>query len=564
MSNKVRRLSEEAVRQIAAGEVIERPASVVKELLENSLDAGSARVVLEIEEGGRRLIRVSDDGYGMAGEDAKLALESHTTSKIRSFSDLDQLSTFGFRGEALPSIAAVSKMTLTTRPQDFDSAVQIKIEGSKILETGECARAQGTTVEVLDLFFNLPARLKFMRSEASEKSRIFKIFEEIAAAHPETAFELRSEGKSVQDLPPRTDGLERVRELWDGEFAAGALLPLSFNHPNLSITGWVSNPSEHRPTKNYQMVFVNRRPIASRFIHHALYEAYRDCLPVGRHPAAVLFFDLNPSQVDVNAHPSKREVKFRNEGQIYDCLVKEIRLKRSALSAPPRAMETPSDSLPLRDNGARSRPEVAEVQTATQTLVQTAFQTQTKALCQFDALYIVAEREGGLLIVDQHAASERVVYERLLDSYKSEGQLPSQPLLIPHLWNVSLPQAELLRERLSALEKLGMILEEFGERTFRLTEAPAGIPEENLQSVLDEILKSLEEEKDPQIFEERQIIRTACHSAVRAGDRLSKPELDKILEELAHSQNPHTCPHGRPTTLTLSRSELEKKFGRNY
>ena len=567
MANRIRRLPEESVRQIAAGEVVERPASAVKELLENALDAGASSITLEIETGGKTLIRVSDDGCGMTEADARLALENHTTSKISSFSDLDRLSTFGFRGEALPSLAAISKLTLTTRTQDSNTAIQIRAEGPKIIETKGCGRSPGTTVEVRDLFFNVPARLKFMRSDASEKTRILKTFEEIAAAHPEITFELRAEGRKAQTFPARQNGLARVRELWSGEFSQSSFLPLSFRHPKLSITGWISGPSEHRPSKNYQLLYVNRRPIFSRSLNHALYEACRDSLPVGRHPAAVMFLEIEPSEVDVNAHPSKREVKFRNEGQVYECLVKEIRLKRSRLAVSPRALDMPFElpaAVRTPSFSFDERQQAPARSTASSTQVETRPKTLARTLCQLESIYIVAEKEGGLVIVDQHAASERVVYERLLSQFRSGGKLPAQPLLIPYLWNVSLEHAEALRAHLPELENLGMIFEEFGERTFRLMEAPAGLNENDVQSMLDEILVSLETDKNPQIFSERQIIRTACHSAVRAGERLANSELDKILNDLALCENPHTCPHGRPTTLTLPRAELDKKFGRDY
>ncbi len=571
--SKVQRLSEEAVRQIAAGEVVERPSSIVKELLENSLDAGSSRITLEIEAGGKNLIRVSDDGCGMNPEDALLALERHTTSKITSFADLEKLSTFGFRGEALPSIASVSKMTLTTREPGASTAFQIRSEGTRLLGQSECGRDAGTTIEVRDLFFNVPARLKFMKSDSSEKGRIFRTFEEIAAANPQVAFELRSDGKKSQELPARKNPLDRIRDLWGEEFNESTLIPLSYAHPYVTITGWVSHPSAHQSTKNYQLLYVNRRPIVSKFIHHALYEAYRDCMPVGRHPAAVLFFELNPSTIDINAHPSKREVKFKDEGPIYQCLVREIRQKRTSLSESPGVFAPAITAAPMRDPeplfrgvSVPARSFISQSPSALATAPRTfEFQTPTTTvLCQFDSLYIVAERNKDLLLVDQHAAAERVKYEKLKNEMLTAGKIPSQGLLIPYLWNVTLPQAESVRRKINEFKNLGYEIQEFGERTFRITDMPAEIHESAIPELLDEILNTLDQEKDPQNFIEAQIIRTACRTSVKANDRLTNQELSKILNDLEKCGNPHTCPHGRPTTLTLTRAELDKKFGRNY
>lgn len=569
----VQRLSEEAVRQIAAGEVVERPASAVKELLENAIDAGSSRIALETEQGGKSLIRVSDDGCGMTEEDALLCLERHTTSKIRTFSDLDRLITYGFRGEALPSISAISRMLLQTRAEGSAWGTEILMEGSRLAHRKDCGRARGTTVEVRDLFFNVPARLKFMKTDSSEKGRILRTFEETAAARPEIAFTLASEERKRREFPARAHALDRITDLWGKEFGEDSLVPLSFIHPNLKITGWVSKPSGHKPTKNYQMFYVNRRPIVSRFLVHALYESYRDCLPVGRHPAAVLFFELDPSFVDFNVHPSKREVKFKSEGEIYQCLLREIRAKRAELSgvpglflsAPAALAKGPTPPQGLPSSFSYERPSVFTQVRPSKTESQTSapFKEDTHVLCQFNALYVIAQRADDLLIVDQHAAAERVLYERLKDSLK-EGGVPSQALLIPYLWNVSLSDAQALRGRILELKNLGYILQEFGETTFRVTEAPAGFPEKDLGDALDELLAALASEKEPEAFKEAQIIRTACRSAVKANERLDNSTLAKILRDLEACQNPHTCPHGRPTTLVLSRAELDKRFGRNY
>lgn len=591
--NKVHQLDENSIRQIAAGEVVERPASAVKELIENAIDAGSRRITLEIEEGGKRLIRISDDGCGMLPEDAALALERHTTSKIQSAADLESLSTFGFRGEALPSIASISKLQLATRSAENDLGVSLALEGSKIASQKECGRSVGTTVEVKELFFNTPARLKFLKSDATEKNKILRTFEEIAIAHPQIAFETQFEGRKSHAFPARKETIERINDLWGNDFSDSTLIPVSFQHPFLQITGWISKPESHQAAKSYQIFYVNQRPIVSRIIAHALYESYRDCLPVGRHPVAVLFFRLDPSQVDVNVHPAKREVRFRSEHQIYESLVREIRLKRSQQSAAPVFFSS-KDSV-LSNGGAGTfpsvtlgfqssqenhftpapanfvRPSGAMPSQQSGTNVTPPFENKTpsslidaRVLAQFHALYILVEQGENLLVVDQHAAAERVLYEKFRKALLDQQTMPTQPLLFPLLWNVSISQAALIKNCSEPLRQLGFIFEPFGEKTFRISEAPALIAESELKNVMDEILAALENDKQPTLAIEEKIMHSACRAAIKANDTLSPKELSHLLDELSKCSNPHTCPHGRPITLTIPRQELDRKFGRTY
>lgn len=614
-SKKIYRLDENSIRQIAAGEVVERPASVVKELLENSLDAQSKKIALEIINGGKELIRVSDDGCGMTQEDAMLSLERHTTSKIRSAEDLAHLSTFGFRGEALPSIAAVSKMTLTTKARDEKTGFLIALSGGKITEKRECGRDSGTTVEVKELFFNTPARLKFLKSELSEKNKIFRTFEEIAIAHPQISFEVKDNNKSRGNYSARAREIERICDLWGEEFNSTNLVPLFFNHSQIKISGWISTPQFHQPTRNQQIFYVNRRAIVSRLLSHALYEAYRDCLPQGRHPVAIIFVDLDSGEVDVNVHPSKREVRFRNEAQIFECLYREIRLKRSQLSAPPAIFsvtpmnaETVPNSLCSSPTSSRrfsaegiSASEMEGYPSAQFSFAKGVFPQQAetgnsslergvsfslpsplrqstehgggrgegltemakpRVLSQFHALYVIAEQGENLLIIDQHAAAERILYEKLRQAMIEEDVTSHQPLLIPFLWNLTLSQAQIIQQHLPIFQKLGFVIEPFGEKTFRILEMPAALSETNLKEVLDEMLVSLEKEKEPNLAIEEKMMHAACRAAIKANDALSHQELSELLQQLSRCANPHTCPHGRPTTLTISRQELDKKFGR--
>lgn len=601
---RVAALEESVIRQIAAGEVVERPASVVKELLENSIDAGASRITLETEGSGRELIRISDDGCGMSPEDAELALQRHTTSKIKNIADLEALHTFGFRGEALPSIASVCKMELATREPDEDTGTVFSLDGGKLVEKKPTGRSNGTTIEIRDLFFNTPARLKFLKSESTEKSRILQTFEEVAFAHPHLFLHYKS--KNIE-LPARSRLIDRIADIWGKNFSEETMFPVSFEHPLLKIEGWVSKPQSHQATRNYQIFYVNQRPIQSRLISHALYEAFRDCLPVGRHPSAILFLNLDPSQVDVNVHPSKREVRFRDESQIHQAVVNEIRRKRAGLSDAPKVFGSPfasSDSAPsgtpsLRfpDNPASGFPSASHLDVplsvlplsgsapgsafspsanfnapsgasafrgaasgAGQTLVEAA--AAPRVLAQFSALYIIAEQGENLVIVDQHAAAERVLYERFRAALTGGQEISAQPLLIPLLWNVSLSQAEILRGQLATFQKLGFAIEPFGETTFRVSEIPALVEESELRGALDATLKALEDDSDPLLTSDHKIAHMACRAAIKANDRLSNRELSDLLVQLSKCDNPHTCPHGRPITLTLSRPELDKKFGR--
>ncbi|MBI3012220.1 MAG: DNA mismatch repair endonuclease MutL [Elusimicrobia bacterium] len=573
MATRVRLLEDHLVQQIAAGEVVERPASVVKEILENALDASSRAVSLEIVGSGKEAIRISDDGCGIHSEDVLLAIQRHSTSKITSFEDLQTLTSFGFRGEALPSIAAVSKLELTTRSESEPYGTSIQVHGGNVVSQKQCGRSQGTTIEVRDLFFNTPARLKFLKSDGTERSRILRAWEETLMAHPSVSFSFKSESKTIS-YPNRKNCLDRVRDVWGEQCSEENLVPLSFRHPSLSITGWISKPSFHQSAKSYQLIYINKRPILSRSLTHALYESYRDCLPVGRHPAAVLFLDVNPSEVDFNVHPSKREVRFRNESQIYDALIREIRSKRTSESSAPKVfVDAPIltqdhlrqnfDSPVMPDSTVFSSSFPRSAFISEKTLrSETLVRQPVKILSQFHSLYILAEEEGNLLIVDQHAAAERVLYEQFKQNIQNNRELPTQKLLIPMIWNVSLAQAELLQNHRPAFLKLGFQIEPFGETTFRVLESPAAVPETEIKNVLEEILSSLENQNQPTLAIEEKIMHAACRAAIKANDQLTHQELGQLLEELKSCQNPHTCPHGRPTTLTISRQELDKKFGR--
>lgn len=588
MTQRIQVLDELLVRQIAAGEVLERPASALKELLENAIDAGARNIEIYFAGSGKEVLRISDDGCGIAQDQIALALTHHATSKIKSLDDLAGLHTFGFRGEALPSIAAVSRMTLLSRSDEDATAARLEIEGGVIQNKKIAARALGTTIEVRDIFYNTPARLKFMKSDATERSRLMRVFEEVAIAHPEIAFVLEAEKLGRKTILPKVETqIQRICDLW-GKNAEENWFALNMQHAAIKVTGWVSRPQAHQASRNYQLLYVNRRPIISRSLNHALYEAYRDALPVGRHPMAVIFIDIDPATVDFNVHPAKREVRFQNESQIYEVLIKEIRLRRSEMGMPLKettqeplaAMRStqnfsypkPGPMVPKQPSffsreplPVFSPPAKVTEPTAAQAGPQVAVQEQKivtafRVIDQIQALYILAEWKDNLVIVDQHAAAERVLYEKFKRELDNGG-IVRQTLLIPLVWTVTLAEAALVRENLSAFSALGFVLEEFGERSFRIREYPSALNEKEILSLLEEILAG-EENTKVRLVPEKKLMSLACRAAVKAGDRISKEEQLKILNDLSACQNPHTCPHGRPTTLQFSRAELDKKFDR--
>ena len=467
----------------------ERPASVVKELIENSLDAGSRRIVLEIKGGGKELIRIADDGCGIQPAEVELALERHTTSKIRNSDDLSNLSTFGFRGEALPSIASVSKMELVTRSANSPSAVSLTLEGGKLVSKKECARAPGTTMEVRSLFFNTPARLKFLKSDPTEKGRILKVFEEIALAHPEISFEIKIEQRAAGEYPSRTKPIQRVLDLWGESVDESKLVPILFEHPQIRIEGWIRRRTRISRRRICRCFTLTAGPLCRGLSRTQCTNPTAIVCLSGRHPAAVLFIQIEPSEVDMNVHPSKREVRFRNEHPIYEAIVREIRAKRSSGSAAPNIFEPAAASAgasimsapspteqsaryqtqPAFSQNARSESPIHTHAPAVQQ--ETRFENHPRVLSVFHSLYVLAEQGENLMIVDQHAAAERILYEKFRAAYYSDDAVPAQTMLVPYLWHVTLEQAELLGQHLELFRKMGFAMELFGEKLSASTSA---------------------------------------------------------------------------------------------
>ncbi len=579
-------LPEEVINKISAGEVIERPASVVKELLENSLDAGATAITIEIKNGGKNLIQVADNGHGIPPAEVPLAFQRYATSKITVFNDLIILDTLGFRGEALPSIAAVSKITMVTCTSKTLSAAKIVLHGGKVLSQGEEGAKPGTTITVEDLFANTPARLKFLKSDATEFSHILNLLTELAIANFRVAFTLINNNRQIFKLAPALKLEERLYDLF-GKDIQQQLLPVNLEQKFVSITGYITAPAADLSGRNQQYFYVNKRTIRHRLLNHALTAGYDNLLPAGKYPAVFIFFTINPELVDVNVHPAKREVRFSNEGAIHDLTVKAI---RDALHQPGVIREMKDSPvgyrIPLDQHSIPGMVQTENIPAQTllavqeqmfsyhaqpQATLKTAAFGDLKILGQADNAYIIVSSGTELMIIDQHAASERIMYEKLKQEFEQKT-IQSQKLLIPITLEIDLPSKNLLLAHSSLMSQLGWELEDFGATTLLVRALPAMLDKVgDRQFILDIVqeLSRLQDIKDsPAKTEIQQTVvdnvlkLSACHAAVRFGDELQPTEISTIIRSLTAAANPYTCPHGRPTLIKLSRAELNKRFER--
>lgn len=601
---RVLKLSEDIIRGIAAGEVVERPASVLKELIENALDAGARRIDAEWRDAGRKRLRVSDDGEGMAPADARLALERHATSKIRDLNDLDRVGTFGFRGEALPSIMAVSRFELLTRTAEASQAWAIRAEAGQVTFDGPAGAPLGTSVTADDLFFAVPARLKFLKSDATERALLFRAVEDASLAAPAVSFRVLSEGKEALSLPALAGGdadmLERLESLW-GADRAKVLKPVDESGKFIRVRGWVSDLNSPQSTARYQRFFVNRRAVTSRRLLHALYDGYRGRLMVGRHPAALLFLELDPTLVDVNVHPAKREVRLSHESEAHDFLSRAVQnaLGRSVqaravfASNAPSPLSVPSDPLPwdkgydeprtgrspsaaetqnafslqrpligdLNQESARSAP-VQDGPLTGEGLPLEAFRAgRFEPVAQLYATYILARLESQFFLFDQHAAAERVLYE-VLSAKAAQGTPAKQVLLLPWVWEPSPETSAVIQAHHSDFENLGFTLEPFGGNAWRVMAVPAPLGDgQKVRSLLEGLADDLLTGRIPRGWD-ALVTRAACRGSVKAGDPLSVSEMGHLIRELQSAPRPWTCPHGRPSFLRFSDQELAKRFHR--
>jgi len=578
MSQRIRLLAEVVANRIAAGEVVERPASVVKELVENSLDAGAKKVEVSVERGGRSLIRVTDDGHGMGPEDALLALERHATSKIRDAADLLGIRTFGFRGEALPSIASVSRFTLKTKEADSLEGTEVVIDGGKIIRAGQTGCPNGTSIEVKQLFAHVPGRRKFLRTEETEWGHIEQGIRLTALARPDVSWVLRRDGAVFWQDSARSGLEERLTAVFGKEWKS-SVLPLEVEDGGMRLKGYIGRPGVSRATRAEQILFVNGRPIQSMSLNAALLEGYHNALMRGRFPVAVLFLEMDPAGVDVNVHPAKREVRFRQDGDVRRFVsgaVAEV-LRGGAVGPLPMpvGISTGVGGVSTTHSTSNQPSPLISATLATPALVEKSLGLEVETtpgipagwryLGVVDHLYLVAEKDRGVVLIDQHAAHERILFEQLLKQVARE-EVSGQRLLYPVTVEFPPVQAQFLKNRMEDLGKVGLGISPMGGNSFLIDALPPRIKTLAVEDFIRGVVADLETggagtRQDRKLSEE-VIAKTVCRHAIKANDRLTEQEGVRLLADLLACELPYTCPHGRPTMILLSKAELERKFGR--
>ncbi|MCW8807216.1 MAG: DNA mismatch repair endonuclease MutL [Rhodanobacter sp.] len=598
----IRVLPPELINQIAAGEVIERPSSVVKELVENSLDAGASRIEVDIEAGGSRLIRVRDDGGGIAADELPLAVASHATSKIGSFDDLEHVASMGFRGEALASVSSVSRFALTSRARAREAAFRIEVDGGKLQAARPAQHPAGTSVEVRDLFYNVPARRKFLRAERTEFAHIDDLLKSLALARSSVEFRLSHNGKPVRIWKAVRDeqtALQRVAEVLGEEFPAQSLR-IDHAMAGLHLSGWVGLPTASRSQADSQYFYVNGRLVRDRIVAHAVRQAYADVLFHGRHAAFVLYFELDPVGVDVNVHPAKHEVRFREQRLVHDFLFRTLHealaqtragqnglpasdavssMDRgyAASSSSPAAMAWPGQfsqnrlslgvrEAPLAGYAALLGEQPAAMDSSTPMPEAEAGATPPLgfAIAQLKKIFVLAENDHGLVLVDMHAAHERITYEKL-KSGRACSNLRSQMLLVPLSIAVSAKEAAAAEEHAEALADWGLELSRSGPSTIVVRRIPALLEGADVAQLCRDVLSELSQHGSSRRLQEleNELLSTmACHGSVRAGRRLTLPEMNALLREMEVTERSGQCNHGRPTWTQLSLVELDKLFMR--
>ena len=589
----IRQLPDVLINQIAAGEVVERPASVVKELVENALDAGARRVDIDLEEGGVRLIRIRDDGNGIDPGDLPLAVARHATSKIASLDDLESVATLGFRGEALPSIASVSRFILVSRRDDAEHGAALQVDGGRIGEVSPRAHPRGTTVEVRDLFYNVPARRRFLRAERTELSHIEEWLRSLALARPDVELRVSHNGKASRryraldlldaDATPESSPERLLETLGDG-FAANALR-IDHAGAGLRLHGWIARPVYNRASTDQQYLYVNGRSVRDRNVAHAVRQAYSDVLFHGRHPAYVLFLELDPRGVDVNVHPAKHEVRFRESRLVHDFVYRSLQQALAetkagaaagaahagaatvggAAAASPAAFAMPQPHLSLQVGDARAayaqlyadRPAPSLPTTDDATLPPLG-----NAVAQLHGIYILAESAEGLVVVDMHAAHERIGYEKLMAAHDNAG-MRSQPLLVPEQVAVAEREADTAEREAATLAELGFEVSRTGPQALLLRAVPALLADGDTVALLRDVLADLREHGESRrVAEQRdELLSTmACHGAVRANRRLTIHEMNALLREMEATERSGQCNHGRPTWARFDLAEIDRWF----
>lgn len=608
---KVRILTDRVANQIAAGEVIERPAAVVKELVENAVDAGATRIEVEFRHGGRSLMRVEDNGCGMAREDALLALERHATSKIAEADDLNRLASFGFRGEALPSIASVSRFTLQTREAAADEGTEIVVNGGRFVHVRDCGRPVGTRIEVAQLFNSVPARRKFLKTDQTEAAHIVSGVRLYALAFPQVAFTLIEDGRVIFRSPEGSDFVGRVGEIFGRQLAEG-LVPIEAQENGLRLTGLIGRPGVGRSTRHEMISFVNRRPVDSRTLNYALIESYHESLPKGRYPLAFVFLEIDPAAVDVNVHPAKREVRFRSESAVRSFVIRSVlqRLRELGPTGPaviepasgalpvapaltpfafgspppqpapsalapgpaPAQWRPPAATVSLSAGGQLQRTSPAPTPTATPPSTPAPASSPSVApmpTWRFVGLahgtYVLFETPAGLVLLDRRAAQERIWFERLRAAFRS-GSVPAQRLLLPVPVELDPVSTSLLLDRLAFFQSHGFEVSEFGRNFFRVESLPTWMEPSEAEPFLRDLLGALREgrlqDRNLEVARD-ELARLACARAVRLPERPTEEEMRALVGQLFACESPLTSPAGRPTHIELSHGELARRFQRN-
>ncbi|MEM4268355.1 MAG: DNA mismatch repair endonuclease MutL [Candidatus Woesearchaeota archaeon] len=567
----IRLLEESLIAKIAAGEVVENPASIVKELLENSIDAGARRVYIALRYGGRQTIEVIDDGVGMDMDDAKMSVQRHATSKIQNANDLNNIKTLGFRGEALASIAAVSKLTIKTKKHDSLIGTELFVEGGKLNYAKESACPNGTLVRVEELFYNVPARQKFLKPPEKELKKVVDIVSQQALIYPLIEFKLSNDGITLLDCHATSDWLARLASIFNRKIVK-EVVAVNYADSAVQVVGFISKPQFDRGDKSRQITYVNSRCINSKLLNDAIYEGFKGYLGVGRHPQAILNIMVPVGNVDVNVHPNKKEVRFSNQQDVETAVIRAIRDALTQESTVP-IIQKPTYQHNLINATSIStemqeilwnKPNigVSTISNYPEETVRPNYETEgIRILGQVAKTYIIAEKDRGIIIIDQHAAQERVLYEKFLEQYRKKN-VAMQALLEPIVFEASASESISLQLSKNLLEQFGFYVEEFGKNTFLLRKIPTMFSGSAVSKIFSDIVNSLSAKKHIEAKEEENIIRKSCRTAVKANCQLEVHEMRSLLTELFQSKEPYTCPHGRPTMISYPLEELEKIFKR--
>ncbi len=600
MADQIKVLPEKLANMIAAGEVIERPASVVKELVENAIDAGGERISVEIKSGGKQHMRVVDDGQGMSRADAVLAFERHATSKIAGEDDLYRIGTFGFRGEALASIASVARVDLTTNTQGEAAGTRVRIDGGSAPKVTDAGRATGTTVAVSQLFFNVPARRKFLRTTGTETRHVVSVVSSIAMAYPGIAFTLTVDGRDTLSLPAVSNTYTRAQAVM-GNTLMNQMIPVTFDDELVKIHGFISRPDAARVSRTHQHLFINLRPVSSRALNRAVFEGYGSILPRERYPVSIIFLNIDLDQVDVNVHPAKREIRFSDESRVYERLLRAVRLSlqnsdvvpvfetdtpdisglspaeapggvRAPGPEPAMARRTQIDLFgPARgiDGDASGEWTYAPADAAHgepdgggRGTVREHSDAEMVSLWQLHNAYILAQVKGGFMLIDQHAAHERVLFEQALKTMGHESA-PSRQLLFPVTLDLMVPQIALVREHFDHFARLGFNVKLFGEQTVVVDAVPCMASNQEVDTLFHRMIENLQETPEKNLKQEERIALTfSGHAGIRKGDPLSQQEMNGLVNDLFATEMPYVTPRGRPTVVRMPLEEIERRFNR--